>query len=74
MKNFVMVGASGYISSKHFEAIKKTNNNLVAAYDPNENAGKIDCFFKDCEFFSNYNDFLKYIKQNKKFWYRINFK
>ncbi|MDC1148762.1 Gfo/Idh/MocA family oxidoreductase [Pelagibacteraceae bacterium] len=66
MKNFVMVGASGYISSKHFEAIKKTNNNLVAAYDPNQNAGKIDSFFKDCEFFFNYNDFLNYIKKNKK--------
>ena len=31
MKNFIMIGASGYIAPKHFEAIKKTKNNLVAA-------------------------------------------
>ena len=42
MKNFVMIGASGFIAPKHFEAIKKTNNKLVAAYDISETAGKID--------------------------------
>ena len=33
MKNFVLVGAGGYIASKHFEAIKNTENNLLAAFD-----------------------------------------
>ena len=33
MKNFVVVGAAGYIAPKHLDAIKKTNNNLLAAFD-----------------------------------------
>ncbi len=37
MKNFIMVGAAGYIAPKHLEAIKKTKNNLLAAYDIAEN-------------------------------------
>ena len=56
MKNFVMIGASGFIAPKHFEAIKKTNNKLVAAYDISETAGKIDSYFKNCKYeFRIYN-------------------
>ena len=39
MKNFALIGASGYIAPRHMEAINKTNNNLVAAFDPYD--GKI---------------------------------
>ncbi len=69
MKNFIMIGASGYIAPKHFEAIKKTKNNLVAAYDVSQTAGKIDSYFKDCKYFFNFKEFQKFvnkIKKNKK--------
>ena len=56
-----MIGASGYIAPKHFEAIKKTNNNLLAAYDINQTAGKIDSYFKKCKYFFNFNEFEKFI-------------
>ena len=52
MKNFIIVGAGGYIAPKHLEAIKKTKNNLLAAYDVAENVGIIDSFFQDSKFFS----------------------
>ena len=51
MKNFVLVGACGYIAPKHFQAIKETNNNLVAAYDITQNAGIIDKYFPKSSFF-----------------------
>jgi len=34
MKNFALIGASGYIAPRHMKAIKDTGNNLVAALDP----------------------------------------
>ena len=34
MKNFIMIGAAGYIAPRHMKTIKNTNNNLIAAYDP----------------------------------------
>ena len=36
MKNFVLIGASGYIAPRHMKAIKQTGNNLLAALDPND--------------------------------------
>ena len=66
MKNFVMVGAAGYIAPKHFEAIKKTKNNLLAAYDVAENVGVIDSFFQNSKFFFKFDEFEKYLIKNKK--------
>ncbi len=66
MKNFVIIGASGFIAPKHFEAIKKTNNKLVAAYDISETAGKIDSYFKNCKYFFNFQKFKKYLQSTKK--------
>ena len=65
MKNFVMIGASGFIAPKHFEAIRKTNNNLVAAYDISQTAGKIDSYFKNCKYFFNFQEFKRYLNSVK---------
>ena len=66
MKNFIIVGAGGYIAPKHLDAIKKTKNNLLAAYDVAENVGIIDSFFQDSKFFFKFNEFIKFISKNKK--------
>jgi UDP-N-acetyl-2-amino-2-deoxyglucuronate dehydrogenase len=65
MKNFIMVGAAGYIAPKHLEAIKKTKNNLLAAYDIAENVGIIDSFFQNSKFFFKFNEFDKFVSKNK---------
>jgi len=44
-KNFALIGASGYIAPRHMKAIKETNNNLVAAYDPYDGIGIMDSNF-----------------------------
>ena len=66
MKNFVIVGAAGYIAPKHLEAIKKTKNNLMAAYDIAENVGIIDTFFRNSKFFFKFDEFERYLIKNKK--------
>jgi UDP-N-acetyl-2-amino-2-deoxyglucuronate dehydrogenase len=45
MKNFALIGASGYIAPRHMKAIKDTNNNLVAALDKFDSVGIMDSFF-----------------------------
>ena len=39
MKNFLLIGAAGYIAPRHMKAIKETGNNLIAAYDPYDGVG-----------------------------------
>ena len=34
MKNFILIGAAGYIAPRHMKAIKDTGNTLIAAFDP----------------------------------------
>jgi UDP-N-acetyl-2-amino-2-deoxyglucuronate dehydrogenase len=50
-KNFVLMGTSSYIAPKHMKAIKETNNELVAAYDPYDGIGIIDSYFQNAYFF-----------------------
>ena len=66
MKNFVLLGACGYIAPKHFQAIYETKNKLVAACDITQNAGIIDKYFPDCNFFFNFSKFEKFLKNFQK--------
>ncbi len=51
MKNFVLVGAGGYIAPRHMKAIKDTNNNLLAALDKHDSVGILDNYFPNADFF-----------------------
>src|SRR5690554_5790994 len=61
MKNFGLVGAAGYIATRHMKAIKDTNNNLVAAADKNDSVGIIDSYFPDADFFTEFEQFDSYV-------------
>ena len=61
MKNFAVIGAAGYIAPRHFQAIKMTKNNLAVAMDINDSVGVIDSYFPKAEFFTEFEDFSKYI-------------
>ena len=65
-KNFVLIGASGYIAPRHMEAIKKTGNNLIAAYDPYDGIGIMDSFFPECNFFTEFERFDRFIDKWKR--------
>jgi len=61
MKNFVLIGAAGYIADRHMKAIKDTGNNLIAAIDKNDSVGKIDNYFPYADFFTEYERFDRHI-------------
>lgn len=61
MKNFAMVGASGYIAPRHMKAVVDTGNRLVAAFDPNDSIGIIDGYAPEAAFFTEFERFDCYI-------------
>lgn len=62
MKNFALIGASGYIAPRHLKAIKETGHNLLVAMDINDSVGIMDSFFPDAEFFTEFEDFTAYVE------------
>jgi len=65
MKNFALIGASGYIAPRHLKAIKDTNNNLVVAMDINDSVGIMDSHFPDAEFFTEFEDFAAFVNDQE---------
>jgi UDP-N-acetyl-2-amino-2-deoxyglucuronate dehydrogenase len=66
MKNFALMGASGYIAPRHFRAIKDTNNKLIVAYDPFDSVGIIDSYFPNADFFTEFERFDRHIDKEKR--------
>ncbi|HMT72905.1 MAG TPA: Gfo/Idh/MocA family oxidoreductase, partial [Chitinophagaceae bacterium] len=66
MKNFVLIGAAGYIAPRHMKAIKETGNNLVAALDPHDAVGMLDQYFPDCDFFTEFERFDRHCEKLKR--------
>lgn len=66
MKNFILIGAAGFIAPRHLKAIKETGNNLVAALDKFDSVGIIDSYFPDCSFFTEFERFDRHIEKLKR--------
>ncbi|NMM46807.1 Gfo/Idh/MocA family protein [Marinigracilibium pacificum] len=66
MKNFALIGASGYIAPRHMKAIKDTNNNLVAALDKFDSVGIIDSYFPNADFFVEFERFDRHLDKLKR--------
>ena len=65
MKNFALIGASGYIAPRHLKAIKDTNNNLLAALDRFDSVGIMDSYFPDADFFVEPERFDRHLEKLK---------
>tara|TARA_Y100000766_G_C18910856_1_gene608280 strand:+ start:257 stop:1243 length:987 start_codon:yes stop_codon:yes gene_type:complete len=63
MKNFALIGVSGYIAPRHLQAIKKTNNELLAALDPFDSVGIIDSYFSNASFFTETEIFDRHLEK-----------
>jgi len=61
MKNFLLIGAAGYIAPRHMNAIKETGNVLVAALDKNDSVGIIDSYFPEADFFTEFERFDRHV-------------
>ena len=65
-KNFVLIGAAGYIAPRHMKAIKETGNDLVAAVDPYDGIGIMDSNFPNASFFTEFERFDRFVDK----WHR----
>jgi len=65
MKNFGLIGASGYIAPRHLKAIKDTNNNLLVALDKFDSVGILDSYFPDTSFFVEAESMDRHIEKLK---------
>ena len=65
MKNFALIGASGYIAPRHLKAIKDNGCNLVAALDLYDGVGIMDSYFPDAAFFVEPERFDRHIEKNR---------
>jgi UDP-N-acetyl-2-amino-2-deoxyglucuronate dehydrogenase len=65
MKNFALIGASGYIAPRHLEAIKDTDNNLIAALDRFDSVGIMDSYFPNADFFVEPERFDRHLEKLK---------
>ncbi len=63
MKNFALIGASGYIAPRHMKAIKETNNELLAALDTFDSVGVIDSYFPNADFFIEFERFDRHLEK-----------
>jgi len=66
MKNFVLIGAAGYIAPRHLKAIKDTGNNLVAALDRFDSVGILDGYFPKADFFVEFERFDRHLEKLKR--------
>jgi UDP-N-acetyl-2-amino-2-deoxyglucuronate dehydrogenase len=66
VKNFVIIGAGGYIAPRHMKAIKETGNNLLAAIDKNDSVGILDSYFPNAAFFTEFERFDRHLEKIKR--------
>jgi UDP-N-acetyl-2-amino-2-deoxyglucuronate dehydrogenase len=73
MKDFVLIGAAGYIAPKHLRAIKDTGNRLVAALDKFDCVGVMDSYFPDASFFVEFERFDRHLEKLKRSGHTIDY-
>lgn len=66
MKNFILIGAGGYIAPRHMKAIKDTGNNLLAAIDKHDSVGILDSYFPEADFFTEFERFDRHVEKLKR--------
>jgi UDP-N-acetyl-2-amino-2-deoxyglucuronate dehydrogenase len=66
MKNFALIGASGYIAPRHMRAIKDIGHHMAVAYDVNDSVGIIDSVSPQSEFFTEFERFHERAHQFKR--------
>jgi UDP-N-acetyl-2-amino-2-deoxyglucuronate dehydrogenase len=66
VKNFALIGASGFIAPRHLKAIKDTGNTLLAALDRFDSVGILDSYFPNADFFTEFERFDRHIDKLKR--------
>ncbi len=61
MKNFALIGAAGFVAERHLRAIKETGNKLLVASDKFDVMGKMDSYFPEADFFTDFEGFDSFV-------------
>jgi UDP-N-acetyl-2-amino-2-deoxyglucuronate dehydrogenase len=61
MKNFALIGAAGYIATRHMKAINDNGYNLSVALDKFDSVGIIDSYFPEANFFTESERFDRHL-------------
>lgn len=61
MKKFALIGAAGFVASRHLRAIKETGNDLVAVLDKFDQVGILDSYFPNADFFTEFERFDRHL-------------
>lgn len=62
-KTFALIGAAGFVATRHLDAIKHVGGELVAAVDPHDSVGILDSYFPDCRFFTSPERFDRFLNK-----------
>jgi UDP-N-acetyl-2-amino-2-deoxyglucuronate dehydrogenase len=62
-RNFALIGVAGYIAPRHLQAIKNTNNILIAALDRSDSVGILDKYFPGSRFFTEFERFDRHVEK-----------
>jgi UDP-N-acetyl-2-amino-2-deoxyglucuronate dehydrogenase len=65
-RRFALTGVAGYIAPRHLQAIKDTNNELIAALDPHDAVGILDSYFPNTDFFTETERFDRHLEKLKR--------
>lgn len=57
------MGAAGFVAPRHLKAIQHTENQLLAAFDPNDSVGIIDSYFPKAHFFTEFERFDRHLEK-----------
>ena len=63
MKNFVLIGAAGFVAPRHMKAIRESGHRLLAAVDKSDSVGVIDSYFPEADFFTEFERFDRHVSK-----------
>ena len=61
MKNFILIGAAGYIAPRHLKAISDNRGSLIACNDIADPKQNVSEYFSDVEIFSSFSEFDNFV-------------
>lgn len=61
-KQYILIGAAGYVAPRHLKAIKDTGGELIAALDPHDSVGVLDSFFPSAKFFTDIERLERFVE------------
>lgn len=73
MSDFALIGAAGFIAPRHLQAIRETQNTLVAALDKFDSVGILDSYFPDASFFIEFERFDRHLEKLRRHGASIDF-